>query len=519
MDENPKFKIDFFVMDEIYKIQDDDDRSKVFTNSLYRLSKTNADFYLIGPYFGKFSTNFLEKTNSKFFKFDAEIVQKDYIDLTKFEVKEKVSIGNVEVNNCKAADINLKNIIKNSNEQALVYVGDKRGVESKAKLIAKYLEQIEDKSGLIDYLETTFSKDWSLVNCLKMGVAFHHAGIPKFIQAEILDSFNNGEIKVIVCSPTIIEGVNTSAKQVLIYNNVKGPDPLTDFDVKNIYGRAGRFMQHFIGRSIALTVLPQSQEEKEIEFAFYDKELDSDELVQVDKEDLRQQNLEKRSQLEFYLKSQNVPFEIIKQNKFIPVQNQIQFIEFIRQQIHSLDLNFQSMPSVEQFKIIIDKLHEYLFVKKYKEDRKFPIWSLKYHSSGYVYRDLTLRQLIEQQEAVSIDTKIRRALDLITNYFEFALPKYLSTFQNLFNFVCEEKGFLDKKIKLDLLIMKLEYGVTEPHEIALKEAGIPIQIIKNISEVFRGCNDINEIREKFFNNKNIIDKLHLYEQKIFEKHI
>jgi helicase len=518
LDENPKFKVDFFAMDEIYKIQDDGDRSKVFTNSLYRLSKSKASFYLIGPYFDKFSPEFLNKTEAQFFRFSAEIVQKDIIDLTEHEPKEMIRIGNVRIKNGKA-ETNLRNILKETNEQALVYVGDKRGVESKAKLIANDLKYIDDKSGLIAYLEATFSRDWSLVQCLKKGIAFHHAGIPKFIQTEIVDSFNSGDIKTIVCSPTLIEGVNTSAKQVIIYSDNKGKDLLTDFDVKNINGRAGRFLQHFLGRSIALTRLPKNKEEKIIEFSFFDKDLDNDELAQVDKEDLKQGNLIKRQKLEDDLKSQRIPLEIIKKNKFIPVENQIKFITHLRQQIYYYNLTNNGLPSREQYKTILNLIHTYLFADKYKEDRKIPIWDLIYHSSGYIYHNITLKQLIEQQKGATIDTKIRTALDLLTRYFEFALPKYLTVFQNLFNFVCEELNLNDRKTNLDLLVIKLEYGVTESHEIALKDAGLPTIIIRNISEAFKGCQDINEIRARFFNDPGIISRLHPYEQIIFEKHI
>src|SRR5690606_11775639 len=133
----------------------------------------------------------------------------------------------------KGLDVNLKNIIKSNNHQNLIYVGSKARVESKAKLIAKCLPDLYTESDFIKYLESTVSKEWSLVECLKKGIAFHHAGIPKFIQIEIVDSFNNGEIQSIVCSPTLIEGVNTTAKQVIIYDDVKGSDDLTDFDVKN----------------------------------------------------------------------------------------------------------------------------------------------------------------------------------------------------------------------------------------------------------------------------------------------
>lgn len=521
LDENPKFPISFFVMDEIYKIQDDGERSKIFTNTLYRLSKKKSDFYLIGPYFDRFSEEFLNRNNAKFLRFTAEIVQKDIIDLTIIPPKEKVLIGNGEIRNGKP-DTNLKNILTANSEQALVYVGDKRGVESRAKWIAKHSQDIKDDNGLIAYLESTFSKDWSLVNCLKKGVAFHHAGIPKFIQIEIVDAFNDpdGGIKTIVCSPTLIEGVNTSAKQVIIYDQMKGPEFLTDFDVKNINGRAGRFLQHFIGRAIALVNLPTNNDEKVIEFSFYDKELDSEELLQVRKEDLKQKNLERRNALETYLKKQNIPVEVIKKNKFIPVENQIRFINFLRSNhLFYNDFQFQNQPNKEQFEYIIRLIHEFLFVKQYKEDKNFLLSDLIYNAKGYVYLNLSLKQLIDQQKRESIDAKIRTALTLITNYFEFALPKYLTVFQNLFNFVCEEIGQPTKKINVELLIIKLEYGVTDPHEIALKEAGLPNIIIKGISDKFKGCKDINEVRSKYFENPLLIKSLHPYEQKIFIKHI
>ena len=235
---------------------------------------------------------------------------------------------------------------------------------------------------------------------------------------------------------------------------------------------------------------------------------------------MRLDNLEKRFVLEAYLNEQKVPLEVIKKNKFIPVENQIRLINHFRQDILFYnDLQFDNQPKMEQFDSILRLIHEFLFIKKYKEDNNFMLSDLIYHSKGYVYHNLSLRQLIDQQKRITIDAKIRAALTLITNYFEFALPKYLTVFQNLFNFVCEDINQPDKKMNLELLIIKLEYGVTESHEIALKDAGLPNIIIKGISDKFKGCKDINEVRDRYFENPKLIKNLHPYEQKIFIKHI
>ena len=135
-----------------------------------------------------------------------------------------------------------------------------------------------------------FSKKWSLVKCLKKRVAYHHGKMPKFIQNEIVDAFNNRELDVVFCTSTIVEGVNTSAKQVVIFDNKKGQEPLTAFDVKNINGRAGRFLQHFVGRTINLVALPVDSDDKKIKFSYYDDELlADDEILQIKKQDLKAQ--------------------------------------------------------------------------------------------------------------------------------------------------------------------------------------------------------------------------------------
>src|SRR6185312_8571095 len=128
------------------------------------------------------------------------------------------------------------------------------------------------ESELIDYISENISENWSLVECLKAGIAFHHGSLPKYIQTEIIDLFNSGELDAIVCTSTIIEGVNTTAKNVIIYDQYKGPDELTGFDVKNIKGRAGRFLSHFIGNIYSLVPLKEDENKGIIEFGFYDNE-------------------------------------------------------------------------------------------------------------------------------------------------------------------------------------------------------------------------------------------------------
>ncbi len=56
--------------------------------------------------------------------------------------------------------------------------------------------------------------------------------------------FNTGELPVLICTSTLIEGVNTAAKSVLIFDKKIDRRDYDFFTFSNIKGRAGRLGQH-----------------------------------------------------------------------------------------------------------------------------------------------------------------------------------------------------------------------------------------------------------------------------------
>ncbi len=516
LDEKKDVNIDFFVMDEIYKIQDDISRRQVFTHCLYRLSKMQSDFYLIGPYFNKFSKKFIDKTNAKFKKYSTEIVKKDVVDISNILSQTKYNLFGQELTKYSGKDVNLKHILSSFTEQTLIYARQVRTVESLAKKFADTMKIEENTNGLIDYIEESVNKNWSLINCLKKRVAFHHGKIPRYIQVEIVDLFNKGEIDYLFCTSTLIEGVNTSAKNVVIYDTLKGKDEvLTGFDIKNIQGRAGRFLQHFIGNVVILEPSEVASEKDSIEFSYYDKELlDDDELLQVNKNDLNDKSTERYEEIKNKLDSYGIPLSIIKRNKFIDIFKQISFIQHLKNNKKLVeDLFFENnIPDKKQLEKILDILHEYIFNDYDKNDKGFPLFRLKHFTKYYVYKAPLIKDIIIQQEGKSIDTKVRNTFKLISHYFEFALPKYLTVFENLYNFVSKDK------ISLKFLITKLEFGFTDNHEVLLRDIGIPYNIIKNISEHFDGCKTLEDLKLKYFFVENKLQILP-YEKQIIKRYL
>ena len=517
LQEQPELSFDFFSIDEIYKIQDDEDRKPVFANVLYNLSRTNADFYLIGPYFKKFSQAFLEKTRATFVHFGVEVVQKEILDIHAISAGDEFELNGTTIVKAKGDVTTLKRVISVLTDQQLVYQNTRGGAESLAKKIASWSTQIA-QSDLINYVKETVAEDWSLVECLEHGVAFHHGAMPRYIQSHIVDSFNNREIQTLVCTTTLTEGVNTTAKNVVLFSNKKGRDvALTAFDYKNLKGRAGRFLQHFVGKVVAFHPVVEGERDL-ISYYYYDSDdIESSAIISIDENDLTDQAKQKRERVLEILKKEDVPVYVVKANKYIPVEKQIPFVNRLRRDTDLLQaLAFHgNLPDKAHLDKILELCHEYIFTKRDYESQNFPIWNLKRLVNYYVYRRPSLKELILAQNGKSIDTKVRNAFSLISQFFEFSLPKYLTCFENLFNFVAQENR--TSVIKLGFVTTTLQYGFTEPHQIALKDAGVPDGIIEKIGEKLNDCRTSQEIRLRLRINPKILDLLSPFEQKMLRK--
>jgi helicase len=85
----------------------------------------------------------------------------------------------------------------------------------------------------------------SLAELVRLGAAFHHAGLGGGHRRLIEDSFREGKIKVITATPTLAFGVNLPSRTVIIqdyrrYEPGYGYYPISVLEYKQMAGRAGR---------------------------------------------------------------------------------------------------------------------------------------------------------------------------------------------------------------------------------------------------------------------------------------
>ena len=61
-----------------------------------------------------------------------------------------------------------------------------------------------------------------LVPLVERGVAFHYGNMPSLIRLEVERLFRSGKIRFLICTSTLIEGVNLSCRTIVLRGPRKG---------------------------------------------------------------------------------------------------------------------------------------------------------------------------------------------------------------------------------------------------------------------------------------------------------
>ncbi|MNZ90769.1 hypothetical protein D3C78_1097400 [compost metagenome] len=236
--------------------------------------------------------------------------------------------------------------------------------------------------------------------------------------------------------------------------------------------------------------------------------------LQISFDDLNESGRVQRDNINRIVESLGIPVEVLKKNKYVPFENQIKLIQYLRDNPYiRLELvGAHNPPNKFQVDLIIRLVHDFLYSDSDRRDS----WStgnisrfVKYH----IYYNPSIKQMIQEHHAVKEDTRIRNVLDLIYTYFEYSLPKYITALENLFNFVYSEK------VSFSLFVTMLQYGSTEPQDILLADAGLPRSIISQISKSLEGASTIDSIKERIRRNPSILGKLSGIEVRMIKKRL
>ena len=140
---------------------------------------------------------------------------------------------------------------------ALVYTNGAAESEEVADLISQLLPKPThidpELAQLADLARKGVHPSFHLAPLVERGVAFHFGNMPSLIRFEIERLFRSGKIRFLVCTSTLIEGVNLSCRTIVLRGPRKGMGrSMEPHDFWNLAGRAGRWGNEFQGNIICI---------------------------------------------------------------------------------------------------------------------------------------------------------------------------------------------------------------------------------------------------------------------------
>lgn len=490
----PDVNVDFFVIDEFYKLspqKTDEERCHVLNQVFYMLVKKDAQFYLLGPNIEQVTTSLLDNVKFKFIKTDYKTV-----------VSERHQV------NLKNGEDSIERLIELSSsleDPTLIFCQSPASANKVAKAFfnSNKFERTDENKDLADWLRSNYHSQWILPDCLEYGIGIHHGKIPRAIAQKCIKLFNEGKIRYLICTSTLIEGVNTKAKNVIVYDNKIAKTKIDYFTFNNICGRSGRMFSHFIGH-IYLFHEPPVAELPLVDFPIFSQANDVPEklLINVDIEDLNESSKRK---LNKYFEQDVLSQETLRKNSYIDLDKQLELASFIQSKlnrIHNL-MKWEQYPTNEQLKSACRLIWNY-FVSSRK--RIYGVSSgEQLHFRLNQFRGAKniknfIATIIEAENAQtpdSINNAIELAFDIQRHWINFQFPRYLMSLGDIANDIFRKNNL--PLCDYSYFASLVECYFMSPYVIPMDEYGLPIQISKKIGDMIKISSNMDDALEQLHN--------------------
>lgn len=279
---NDDFAVDLLIVDEAHKIGDNQ-RGVILQDAIERASRANSKLkaVFISPATqnpGELLTDAPRGLQTMTVDSESSTVLQNLIlatqvprksklwDLTLRQQGSTLPLGTLELASTPAGlKKRLAFIAAAVGERGgtLVYSNGAGEAEEVANLISQLLPKLNtvdhELLQLAELARKGVHQDFRLGPLVELGVAFHYGNMPSLIRLEIERLFRLGKIRFLICTSTLIEGVNLSCRTIVVRGPRKGKGhPMEPHDFWNLAGRAGRWGDEFQGNIICID--PQDEQ-------------------------------------------------------------------------------------------------------------------------------------------------------------------------------------------------------------------------------------------------------------------
>lgn len=482
-------EVEFFVLDEFYKIDlanDNDESTRAIDLSLafHKLAKTGAQFYMLGPHIQGISG--LDGYEYHFIPSDFSTVA---VDIQNFNLGMR----------SEERKQKLLALVTTLNSPTLIYCQ----APPSANRVAEYLIQeagltpVPELQEIAAWISKHYHPEWNVAKAISLGIGIHHGGVPRALQQYIVKLFNEGVIKRIICTSTMIEGVNTSAENVIIYDRRLNTSTFDYFTYKNISGRAGRMNKYFIGKVFMLEAPPLEQGlTVEYPIGHQDESSPMGLLMQLENEYLT--DISRGRLQEAYANPILSPATLIE-NRHISIERQVEVAETIIRDLPDSRklLGWKGIPEPYQLNYLCDlvynlegnNLMDYLISSS--SQLAWHINELRNQKNLPAYlKDAVANRRGDDTASEAINLRLK----FIRNMVCFRLPRDIMAVNKIQADVLVKKGI--EPGDFSFFAEQLENMFLDPLLTALDEYGIPTQISTQIKNLILPSEHLNDLLTK-----------------------
>lgn len=260
-------RFDYVIIDEAHGLLRDDDRNTLLAAVILFLTKRNPNTVF------KFLTPFLCDSNNIKVRY-SDFNPKDY-KVNEYIKTEKIYLAELrngysdgllyydqflnefysieEMTEHSEIDF----VCKHAGAKNIVYFNKPKDIE----------EFVINLNRLAEIKTTTIEKackniaeyvhpKYRLIDAIRHGAIYHHGDVPEPVRMYIEKLYSScDEIRYVITSSTLLEGVNLPAEKMFILDNKRGNGNLSPSDFKNLIGRVCRFNQIFDSEKGSLKLL------------------------------------------------------------------------------------------------------------------------------------------------------------------------------------------------------------------------------------------------------------------------
>ncbi|WP_236444018.1 helicase-related protein [Pseudomonas syringae] len=347
------------------------------------------------------------------------------------------------------------------------------------------------------WISKHYHPEWNVAKAISLGIGIHHGGVPRALQQYIVKLFNEGIIKRIICTSTMIEGVNTSAENVIIYDRRLNTSTFDYFTYKNISGRAGRMNKYFIGKVFMLEAPPIEQGlTVEYPIGHQDETSPMGLLMQLEPEYLS--DISRGRLQEAYANTVLSPATLIE-NRHIPIERQVEVAETIIRDLPDSRklLCWKGIPEPSQ----LDYLCELIYSLENRNLMDYLIssssqlaWHIKELQNQKNLPAYLKDAVANRRNDDTASEAINLRLKFIRNMVCFRLPRDIMAVNKIQADVLAKKGI--EPGDFSFFAEQLENMFLDPLLTALDEYGIPTQISTQIKNLILPSDHLNDLLAK-----------------------